>query len=234
MLKAKDSDLPMNDKPEHFSSAEEEANHVHEEVTDSNDVLVFCGYSPESRQLLEKLTAAYKTDQKQRPRLVFVEPEPGIEKASSEFEIYRTGPSDTDRCEDEEAKEHIRIEAQKNDRPLTMRQIRGYDAVQILWRASQLCMKDGEMGLSRSCLLKQLNSGRTYPGVCGDYSFADGENIMAAYSYFAYGSLGAPLPAASSKPSGGYQLPPQEVLHMLATREWQPSSPTEVRQGKIR
>jgi ABC-type branched-subunit amino acid transport system substrate-binding protein len=235
MVSAKNSDLPISSSTlDSTDSMDTVVTNIHKDYT-SADVVVFCGYSHEAATLLAHLASVYKTDETtnstansheednkaspkpSRPRLVFVEPQPGIEKTNTDFTIYRTGPIDpTWGCnENNSAINRLKNAAHNAGRPLTIEQVHGYDAVKVVWSAAQRCLELGaessDNGLSRRCLLDELNSERIYHGICGDYSFQDGENSIADYFYFAFASPNATFPDSPIPDAGpGENMPKGE------------------------
>jgi ABC-type branched-subunit amino acid transport system substrate-binding protein len=167
------------------------------------DVVVFCGYKREASDFLSKITAAYaSTAPKDRPTLVFSDATEQRELASStgSFTVYRSGPLDIHKCIDQKMLTELEKNAKTVDRPLTPEQIHGYDSVQLLWTAAEKCAGR----LSRRCLLDELNSGRSFPSICADYAFRDGENLISNYYIFG-------VPENNST----QVLTPPQILHML-------------------
>jgi ABC-type branched-subunit amino acid transport system substrate-binding protein len=197
--------------------------HIHREHK-SGDVIVYCGYQKEASAFLNGLQEAYKETPNATPSIIFSDASPQILGADSRnFRVYKTEALDTNRCTDTTALAGLSSAAARVGRKLTAEQIHGYDAVMVLEAAVSKCFGS----LSRGCVLDALGSGETFPSICSDYSFRNGENIIS--DYYIFSSPSSPRPqgveAASEDPVGVVTLTAPDILHMLLRTE-PPPQPT--------
>jgi Periplasmic binding protein len=195
--------------------------HIHDDHQ-SGDIIVYCGYKTEASLLLSALRLAYAHDPPTKT-LNLILSDASFEKVNTDgpnFHIYETSPLDLNRCIDAPAIKRLSSAAKEVHRPLTAEQIHGYDAVMILEAAAKRCFGK----LSRGCVLGELDSGKTFPSVCSDYSFRNGENIIS--DYYIFGSKGSPQPSprvTSTNSLGNVTLAAPEILDMLMPRDASPT-----------
>ena len=199
-------------------AVQDEALHIGTEQSKDkhSGVVVYCGYQQQAVDFLKAMDTLYsKHSEVTPPILIFNDGVFDIEKTpnlKTKFQIYRTtGRLAPETCDDKEALNALT--AAYKDHPPTVPQTFGFDAVQVLAIAAHRC--DGH--LSRSCLLNELNSGRTFPGFCTDYSFHGGENIVA--DYYIFGPLMTSDVASTDLQPSFVTLTPQQLLHVLASTQ---------------
>lgn len=147
------------------------------------DVLVFAGYGTTAEKLLNDLNQKYREVGlgSQKPRVVMTDGTMTGDISSrtmSAYDIYITFPIQQVRKEKCRASDYDILKATIGDTFNRSFQVFGYDAVLMVDSAIGKCAGDG---ISRSCVMQELQQQDVFRGACTSYSFKEGENILSQY-----------------------------------------------------
>ncbi len=191
---------------------------------DERDFVIYCGYSTQANEFLAQLNANYPAtgDRKagsKPPQIILTNAvSEEIGRDAKTLSVFKMSSLDQELCADKDKLKEIEMKAsEEGKRPLTPDQIRGYDAVQVIAAAARKCSGY----LSRRCILDQLDSSTTFPSVCSDYQFRDGENFMSDYYVFSQGNSAnaIPWPSQGTPQANAVTLTAAAVQHMLRALE---------------
>jgi ABC-type branched-subunit amino acid transport system substrate-binding protein len=202
----------------HVAEDDEETASTVQMMAGARDVVFYSGSATHAKQLIPKLSAAYnKTAPENRPALVLPEACDGFEREfhQSGFRIYRTGPLETSACRpDDGHREYLSRIPGLSTAGLPIATLYGFDAVNLVSMAIRKC---GSTAISRTCVLNQLRNSRAVAGICGGYSFREGENVLSGYHVF--WSEGADIPFRTGEEEAhrtSREITPGDIIRMRA------------------
>jgi ABC-type branched-subunit amino acid transport system substrate-binding protein len=149
---------------------------------EKSDTVVFCGYGSTAIELLNALRNAYNdVEFLARPKVVLTDGCYVPDLDTSGFDVYLTFPHIALRRPTNKAdEENIRIVSETFGDPSKLSyELFGFDAMLIIGEAINTCLEKD--GVTRKCIIDELNRPTGFTGVAGNYEFHEGENRLSSY-----------------------------------------------------
>ncbi len=146
------------------------------------DLVIFVGYVSTAQELLFALRNAYPSrDSVLRPRLILTDGARDSNLDVSGFESYWFFPLPGTEAFGNGSSDLQLLRKLRLRRGQETYEMYSYDAVLILAEAVDRC---ADKGISRSCIIDELASGKLFRGVVLSYSFREGENSLSGFNVF--------------------------------------------------
>jgi ABC-type branched-subunit amino acid transport system substrate-binding protein len=149
---------------------------------EKSDTVVFCGYGSTVIELMNELRKTYQdVEFPARPKVVLTDGCHVPDLDTSGFDVYLTFPHIALRQPANKIdKDNIRIVTDTFGDPGKLNyELFGFDAMLILGDAINACLaKDG---VTRKCIIDELNRPVGFTGIAGNYEFHEGENRLSSY-----------------------------------------------------